>query len=109
MDVGITADIGTLQRLPGIVGDGVARELALTARAFSGMEAKRIGLVTDALPTFEAMLLRVNAVAEEIASKSPLAVQGTKAVLLHKRDNTVAAGLDYVATRNMGLLISAGM
>ena len=46
VDVAITADIGTLQRLPGIVGDGVARELCLTARVFGAEEAKRIGLVS---------------------------------------------------------------
>eukprot|EP00959_Pyramimonas_sp_CCMP1952_P131950 2758979-Pyramimonas_sp.AAC.1 len=109
VDVAITADIGTLQRLPRIVGHGNASELALTARVFDGVEAKRMGLVTEAFATQDTMLQHVQQVAVAIASKSPLAVQGTKATLLHARDHSsVAEGLNYVATRNAALLISEG-
>mmetsp|Transcript_2292 Transcript_2292/g.4617 ORF Transcript_2292/g.4617 Transcript_2292/m.4617 type:complete len:282 (+) Transcript_2292:157-1002(+) len=107
VDVAITADIGTLQRLPPIVGHGNASELALTARVFDGIEAKRMGLVTEVFATQDTMMQHVHQVAVDIASKSPLAVQGTKATLLHARNHSgVADGLDYVATRNAALLIS---
>jgi enoyl-CoA hydratase/carnithine racemase len=59
VDVGITADVGTLQRLPGIVGDGVARELCLTARPFDGAEALRLGFVAAALPSAAALFAKV--------------------------------------------------
>eukprot|EP00898_Chlorokybus_atmophyticus_P008614 jgi/Chlat1/8754/Chrsp9S08572 len=106
VDLGITADLGTLQRLPRIVGDGVARELALTARTIDGKEAARIGLVTRSFPTRKDMLDFALETTRTIASKPSLAVAGTKAVLLHTRDHAVADGLDYVATWNAGMLLS---
>eukprot|EP00899_Mesostigma_viride_P015094 jgi/Mesvir1/23586/Mv18277-RA.1 len=110
VDLAITADIGTLQRLPGIVGHGVARELALTARVFSGAQANAMGLVTEAFPSREQLLAKAKETAILIAAKSPLAVAGTKAVLLHARDHpSVAEGLDYVATWNSAVLFSSDL
>ncbi|KAL3500979.1 hypothetical protein ACH5RR_035428 [Cinchona calisaya] len=106
VDLAITADLGTLQRLPGIVGFGKAMELALTGRRFSGLEAKEMGLISKVFESKEAMEEGVKAVAEGIAGKSPLAVTGTKAVLLRSRDMSVDQGLDYVATWNSGVLLS---
>ncbi|XP_057485124.1 delta(3,5)-Delta(2,4)-dienoyl-CoA isomerase, peroxisomal [Actinidia eriantha] len=106
VDLAITADLGTLQRLPTIVGYGNAMELALTGRRFSGSEAKSLGLVSKVFSSKDAMDEGVQAVAEEIAAKSPLAVIGTKAVLLRGRDLTLDQGLDYVATWNSGVLLS---
>ncbi|KAE9454810.1 hypothetical protein C3L33_13321, partial [Rhododendron williamsianum] len=106
VDLGITADLGTLQRLPSIVGYGKAVELALSARRFSGSEAKELGLVSRVFGSKDAMDEGVQAIAEEIAAKSPLAVTGTKAVLLRSRDLTVNQGLDYIATWNSGMLLS---
>ncbi|KAG5520566.1 hypothetical protein RHGRI_033220 [Rhododendron griersonianum] len=106
VDLGITADLGTLQRLPSIVGYGKAVELALSARRFSGSEAKELGLVSRVFGSKDAMDEGVQAIAEEIAAKSPLAVTGTKAVLLRSRDLTVVQGLDYIATWNSGMLLS---
>ncbi|GFZ21087.1 delta(3,5),delta(2,4)-dienoyl-CoA isomerase 1 [Actinidia rufa] len=106
VDLAITADLGTLQRLPTIVGYGNAMELALTGRRFSGSEAKSLGLVSKVFSSKDAMDEGVQAVAEEIAAKSPLAVTGTKAVLLRGRDLTLDQGLDYVATWNSGVLLS---
>jgi delta(3,5)-delta(2,4)-dienoyl-CoA isomerase len=63
VDLAITADIGTLQRLPKLVGHGVATELALTAREVRGDEALRLGLVSEVLPTAAALHERVAAVA----------------------------------------------
>lgn len=101
VDVGMAADIGTLQRLPKIVGnESLVRELAFTSRRFQAAEAKQLGLVTrifDSKADAEAGAL---ALAAEIAQKSPLAIVGTKRVLTHARDHTVQEGLDYVATWN---------
>ncbi|XAR64354.1 hypothetical protein NMG60_11024659 [Bertholletia excelsa] len=106
VDVAITADLGTLQRLPGIVGQGNAMELALTGRKFTGSEAKELGLVSRVFACKDTMDEGVRAIAEEIAAKSPLAVTGTKAVLLRSRNLTLDQGLDYVATWNSGMLLS---
>lgn len=106
VDLAITADLGTLQRLPSIVGFGNAMELALTGRRFTGSEAKDLGLVSKVFTSKQALEEGVEVVAEEIARKSPVAVIGTKAVLLKCRDLTVEQGLDYVVTWNSGALLS---
>ncbi|KAI3976078.1 hypothetical protein MKX01_016761 [Papaver californicum] len=106
VDLAITADLGTLQRLPGIVGYGNAVELALTARRFTGEEAKDFGLVSKVFESKSALDEGVYAVAEGIAMKSPLAVIGTKEVLLRSRDISLGQGLDYVATWNSAMLPS---
>ena len=109
IDVGMTADVGTLQRLPRLIPDGVARELAYTGRSFDGAEAKAIGLVNQVYPTPEALLDGVRTIARRIAAKSPLAVRGTKEMLNYGRDHSVADGLNYVATWNAAMLISADL
>ncbi|XP_049366959.1 delta(3,5)-Delta(2,4)-dienoyl-CoA isomerase, peroxisomal isoform X2 [Solanum verrucosum] len=106
VDLAMTADLGILQRLPSIVGSGNAMELALTGRRFTGSEAKDLCLVSKVFTSKEALEEGVKVVADEIATKSPLAVIGTKAVLLRSRDLTVEQGLDYVATWNSGTLLS---
>ncbi|KAL3337441.1 hypothetical protein AABB24_029876 [Solanum stoloniferum] len=106
VDLAMTADLGILQRLPSIVGSGNAMELALTGRRFTGSEAKDLCLVSNVFTSKEALEETVKVVADEIATKSPLAVIGTKAVLLRSRDLTVEQGLDYVATWNSGALLS---
>ncbi|KAL5552543.1 hypothetical protein UlMin_039944 [Ulmus minor] len=106
VDLAITADLGTLQRLPGIVGFGAAMELALTGRRISGSEAKQMGLVSGVFASKQELDDGVRIVAEGIASKSPLAVIGTKAVLLRTRDLNLEQGLDYVATWNSSMLLS---
>lgn len=104
VDVGLTADMGTLQRLPHIIGDGMMRELAYTGHKVLGKRALEIGLVNRVYKDKEAMLDEVLGLAREIAGKSPLAVRGTKQMILYTRDHTVADGLNYVATWNAGML-----
>ncbi|KAJ9176131.1 hypothetical protein P3X46_011476 [Hevea brasiliensis] len=106
VDLGITADLGTLQRLPSIVGYGNAMELALTGRRFSGQQAKELGLVSRVFGSKEDLDESVRLIAHGIAAKSPLAVTGTKAVLLRSRDLNLEQGLDYVATWNSAMLLS---
>ncbi|KAM1171115.1 hypothetical protein FF1_021525 [Malus domestica] len=100
----ITADLGTLQRLPGIVGYAI--ELALTGRSFSGTEAKQLGLVSRVFDSKEELDNGVLLIAEGIGLKSPLAVTGTRAVLQRSRELNVEQGLDYAATWNSAMLLS---
>jgi enoyl-CoA hydratase len=102
--VAIVADLGSLQRLPRIIGRGHVAELALTGKDITAERAKEIGLVNDVAPDAGAALAAARQLATEIAANSPLAVQGTKAVLRACEDRSVADGLDYVATWNAGFL-----
>jgi enoyl-CoA hydratase len=104
--IAIVADLGSLQRLPRIIGKGHVAELAYTGKDISAARAKEIGLVNDVLPDSHAALHAAHELAAEIAANSPLAVQGTKAVLRACEDKPVADGLDYVATWNAGFLPS---
>ena len=96
----IVADVGTLQRLPRIVGPGHAAELAFTAKDIDAQRALAIGLVNEVVPDQDAVHAAATAMAADIAALSPLAVQGTKAVLRYAEDHTVEEGLDYVAVWN---------
>ena len=102
----IVADLGSLQRLPTIISAGHLAELAFTAKDISAERAKEIGLVNDVAADVEGVLKAARALAAEIAANSPVAVQGTKAVLAANEGRTVAEGLDYVATWNAGMLAS---
>ena len=106
IDVGMTADVGTLQRLPRLVGEGMARELAYTGRTVDGAEAKAIGLVNRCFDTPEALHEGAMAIAGAIAAKSPLAIRGCKEMITYARDHSVADGLNYVATWNAAMLLS---
>lgn len=105
----IVADLGTLQRLPRIVGPGHAAELAYTGRDIDAAWAERIGLVNHVLPDVDTLQRAADELAGSIAANPPLTVQGTKAVLAASADRTVAEGLDYVATWNAGMLRSADL
>ena len=104
--VAIVADLGSLQRLPRIIGKGHVAELAFTGKDLPAARAKEIGLVNDVLPDADAVVAAARQLATEIAANSPLAVQGTKAVLAACEDKSVDEGLDYVATWNAGFLSS---
>jgi enoyl-CoA hydratase len=102
----IVADLGSLQRLPAIINSGHLAELAYTAKDISAERAKEIGLVNDVCGDADGVLKAARTLAAEIAANSPIAVQGTKAVLAANEGRTVAEGLDYVATWNAGMLAS---
>jgi enoyl-CoA hydratase len=102
--VAIVADLGSLQRLPSIIGAGHVAELAFTGKDISAERAKQIGLVNDVAVDAEGVRQAAYEMAHEIAANSPLAVQGTKAMLASNEGRTVAEGLDYVATWNAGML-----
>lgn len=100
----IVADVGSLQRLPRIIGKGHVAELAYTGRDVDAARALAIGLVNHVHPDAASTVAAAQALAAEIAGNSPLVVQGTKAVLSACEDRSVADGLDYVATYNAGML-----
>ncbi|HEX4444226.1 MAG TPA: crotonase/enoyl-CoA hydratase family protein [Galbitalea sp.] len=104
--VAIVADLGGLQRLVGIIGDGHLRELALTGGDIDSTRAERIGLVNTVYPDAEALRDAAIALAREIAANSPLVVRGIKEVLDAERSPRVEAGLRYVATWNAAFLPS---
>jgi enoyl-CoA hydratase len=106
IDMGMVADLGTLQRLPKIIPPGIAREMAYTGRNVSGQEAERIGLANRSFVDTDSMLAEVMNIAQVIAAKSPLSIRGTKAILNHSRDHSVADGLEYMATWNAAMLLS---
>lgn len=106
INIGMVADLGTLQRLPKLIGEGIVRELAYTGRRMLADEARERQLVNDVYTDKETMMAEVMQIAETIASKSPLSIRGTKQVLNFSRDHSVADGLEYIATWNAAMLIS---
>ena len=109
IDIGMTADVGTLQRLPKIIPDAIVRELAYTGRNMSADEAREAGFINRVFEDRDTLMREVTAIAHEIASKSPLAIRGTKEMLLYSRDHSVSDGLNYIATWNAGMLSEADL
>jgi len=105
INVAIVADVGTLQRAPYLLPQGILRELAMTGRKFDATEASKYGFVNSIADDQASAIEAAKAMANEIARKSPLAMAGTKAVLNHSRDHSIKDGLDYVATWNSGQLL----
>lgn len=107
VEVGLAADVGTLQRLPKIIGnESLVRELSFSARKMFSSEAFKCGLVSRIFVDKESLLTAALDMASVIASKSPVAVQTTKMALIHARDHSVQEGLDYVGNMNMLMLQS---
>ena len=109
INIGMAADVGTLQRIPRLIPEGVVRELAYTGRRFFADEAKAHGLVNKVFDSHEEMMSAVKIIAEEIASKGPLAVAGTKEILNYGRDHTIEESLNHVALWNAAMGISDEM
>ena len=101
--VGIVADLGSLQRLPVIIGEGPARHLALTGEDFSAERALGLGLVTEVA---DDVVARGRELAAAVAANPPLVVQGVKHVMNEGRETSVQSGLDYVQLWNTAFLAS---
>jgi enoyl-CoA hydratase len=95
--------------LPRIIGDGMLRELAYTGRSFGAEEARSIGLVNRVYSDKDALLEGVLDIARDIASKSPIAIAGTKEMISYMRDHRIDDGLEYVATWNAAMLQSTDL
>ena len=102
--LGITADVGTLQRIQHVMTSGLARELAYSSRNMDALEAQSCGFVNKVYADQEEMLTAVRALATDIASHSPLAVHGTKTMLNYSRDHSVQDSLNHMATWQAGML-----
>lgn len=109
VNIAITADVGTLQRLPHLLPQGVVRELAYTGRRMPAQEAQAYGLINRTFDDHAALLDGAMTVARDIATKAPLAVAGTKEMLNYARDHSVSDGLNYVATWNAAMLSGADL
>jgi len=103
INIGMTADVGTLQRLPKLIPEGIVRELAYTGRRMPAEQALGYGLVNQVFADHDTMLSGVHEIAAEIASKSPLAIHGTKETMLYTRDHTVDDSLKYIAAWQTGM------
>lgn len=103
INIGMTADVGTLQRLPHLIPSGMIRELAYTGRRLYAEEAKEVGLVNKVYETQDALLEGVMGIAGEVAARSPLAVYGSKEMINYSRDHNVADSLNYIATWQTGM------
>jgi enoyl-CoA hydratase len=102
-ELGMTADVGTLQRLPKLIPAGIVKELAFTGRKFSALEAQQFGLVNRVYDDQASMLAGVMEIAAQIAANSPLAVTGCKEMLNYSRDHSVQDSLKYMATWQAGM------
>ena len=105
----MVADVGTLQRLPQIIGDAKMRELAYTGRDFGAAEAEKLGFLNATFADKDSMMSEVSSIAATIAAKSPLAIRGTKHILRYTRDHGVENSLDYLATWNASMLLSTDL
>ncbi|GAA5871569.1 hypothetical protein JCM16303_000796 [Sporobolomyces ruberrimus] len=106
VDIGLAADVGSLQRLPKVTGNAsLLYELALTARNFGHEDATRLGLVSQVVKGGREEVLNEGIkLAKLIASKSPVATLSTKHLLNYSREHTVQEGLDYTTVWNMSML-----
>lgn len=101
VDIGMAADVGTLQRLPKVIGSqSLVRELCFTARKLQSAEAEKCGLVSKVFEDKNSMLEEAIKIAEAIASKSPVAVQGTKRNIVYSMEHTNQEGLDHIRQIN---------
>ena len=102
--VAIVADMGSLNRLPRIIGEGNTRMMALTGRDFDAEWALRTGLVQEVHPTREATIAAAQETAREIAGNPLLAVRGTKRMLNYGQDHGLRDSLDEVVLWNTAYL-----
>jgi len=109
INIGMTADVGTLQRLPKLIPEGVAREWAYTGDRISAARAQEAGFVNEVFATHDALLDGVMEIAARIAKHSPLAVWGTKEMINYTRDHTVADSLRYMAGWQSGMFVGGDM
>ena len=109
VDIGIAADVGTLQRLPSLIPLASLRELAFTGRKFDSSEAKSLGLVNEVFESQETLADEVQKIAQNIAKKSPLVTRVIKKQINYARDHSVRDSLEFHATWNASLISGKDM
>lgn len=103
INIGMVADVGTLQRLPKLMPMAVVKELAYTGRRLSADKALQYGLVNEVLADAAAALAAAMKTAAEIASKPPVAIWGTKQALHYARDHSVDDALKQMGWLQSGI------
>jgi enoyl-CoA hydratase len=109
INIGMTADVGTLQRLPKLIPEGIAREWAYTGERIAAARAAEVGLVNRVFDDHDSLVEGVLEIAARIAARSPLAIWGTKEMLNYTRDHSVADSLRYIAGWQAGMFQPADM
>lgn len=109
INIGMTADVGTLQRLPKIIPEGIARELAYTGDRMPAERALEVGLVNRVFDDPESLVEGTLEIAARIAAHSPLAIWGTKEAINYTRDHTVADSLRHIAGWQSGMFVGSDM
>ena len=104
INIGIVADIGTLQRLPTIIPAGIAREWTMTGDKVLADRAYEVGLINYLEADHDAAIKKAFEIAENLVSKSPLAMWGTKEAINYSRDHSIQDGLNFVSLWNAGML-----
>jgi len=103
INIGMVADVGTLQRLPKLIPMAVVKELAYTGRRMGAEQALQYGLVNQVLPDAESTLAAAMKAAQEIASKPPVAIWGTKQALHYARDHSTEDALKQMGWLQSGI------
>ncbi|MFV0315720.1 MAG: crotonase/enoyl-CoA hydratase family protein [Microthrixaceae bacterium] len=109
INIGMTADVGTLQRLPKIIPEGIARELAYTGDRMPAQRALEVGLVNRVFDDHDSLVEGTLEIAARIASKSPLGIWGTKEAINYSRDHSVADSLRHIAGWQSGMFVGSDM
>ncbi|MCZ7628595.1 MAG: enoyl-CoA hydratase-related protein [Microthrixaceae bacterium] len=109
INIGMTADVGTLQRLPKIIPEGIARELAYTGDRMPAQRAVEVGLVNQVFDDHAALVEGTLEIAARIATHSPLAIWGTKEAINYSRDHSVADSLRHIAGWQSGMFVGGDM
>lgn len=107
INIGMTADVGTFPRITKLLPEGIVKELAYTGRRMDATEAKGLGFVNQVFPDQQTLIAGVMKIAQEIASKPPLAIFGSKRIINYSRDHNTADALDYIGIWNASMLQSA--
>jgi enoyl-CoA hydratase len=109
INIGMTADLGTLQRLPKLIPEGIVHEMAYTGRRLPAARALAVGLVNEVFDTQESMLAAAQQMAEEIAQKPPVAIWGSKQAIHYARDHSTHDALQQMGWLQSGIWQSSNL
>ena len=103
INIGITAEVGQLQRLPKVLPEGIVREMAYRGKRLGAERGESVGFINELFADHESLVTGVLAIAHEIAEKSPLAVWGAKQSISFARDHSIESGLEQIALWQAGM------
>lgn len=109
INIGMTADLGTLQRLPKLIPEGIVHEMAYTGRRLPAQRALAVGLVNEVFATQDEMLAAALQMAKEIAEKPPVAIWGSKQAIHYARDHSTQDALQQMGWLQSGIWQSSNL